>query len=150
MAVIRGDIEARFWSHVDRRGDNECWPWTSYTDSQGYGVFKVDRKNQMAHRWGYDRFVAPVPRHLTIDHVKAWGCLRKDCVNFLAHLEVVPGTVNVIRGNGVCAINARKTHCKRNHEFTPSNTLIRTDGSRYCRTCKSMREQGLLVRVTTG
>jgi hypothetical protein len=143
-SFIRGDDEARFWSHVDRRGPEECWPWTAGTDRWGYGQFRVEGRIWPAHRWGYHHFVKPVPDHLTIDHVKAWGCTIRHCTNFLAHMEVVPGDVNVIRGNGVCAINARKTHCKRGHPFSPSNTLIRTDGSRYCRTCKSLREQGRL------
>lgn len=152
VTFIRGDDEARFWSHVDRRADTECWPWTAHTDSQGYGVFKVGGDNKRAHRWAYDRFVEPVPAHLTIDHVWARGCTMKRCVNFVAHMDVVPIEVNVIRGNGACALNARKTHCKRGHPFSPSNTLIRTDGSRYCRTCKALREQGRLVpaRSATG
>jgi hypothetical protein len=31
--------------------------------------------------------------------------------------------------------NARKTHCIRNHEFTPENTFIGSHGERCCRTC---------------
>lgn len=142
--VIRGDDEARFWSHVDRRGDTECWPWTAGTDRWGYGQFKVKGRIWPAHRWAYHHFVQVVPDEMTIDHVWDWGCTMKHCVNFAAHIEVVPGDVNVIRGNGVCALNARKTHCKRGHPFSPSNTLIRTDGSRYCRTCKALRRQGML------
>jgi hypothetical protein len=34
--------------------------------------------------------------------------------------------------------NARKTHCKRNHEFTPENTIWRSQGTkRECRTCEN-------------
>lgn len=149
---IRGDDEARFWSHVDRREPEECWLWTAGADRWGYGQFRVEGRIWPAHRWAYHHFVEPVPDDLTIDHVRAWGCTTTLCVNFTAHLEVVPGTVNVIRGNGICAINARKTHCKRRHLFSPSNTIIRTDGSRRCRTCMVMRNQGLLdsERVATG
>jgi hypothetical protein len=143
-AYIRGDDEARFWSHVDRRGPEDCWPWTAGTDRWGYGQFRVEGRLWPAHRWAFHHFVRPVPAALTIDHVKAWGCTRTDCVNYLAHIEVVPGVENTLRGNGVCAINKRKTHCKRGHPFSPSNTLIRTDGSRYCRTCKYLRETGQL------
>lgn len=35
--------------------------------------------------------------------------------------------------------NARKTHCKRNHEFTPENTRISRRGFRECRSCIRMR-----------
>lgn len=26
-----------FWAHVDRRGDDECWPWFAYRNPKGYG-----------------------------------------------------------------------------------------------------------------
>lgn len=32
-------------------------------------------------------------------------------------------------------VNARKTHCKHGHRFTPENTLARKDGKRRCKTC---------------
>ncbi|GAA2159199.1 MULTISPECIES: WhiB family transcriptional regulator [Glycomyces] len=36
--------------------------------------------------------------------------------------------------SGMAAVNAAKTHCKRNHEFTPENTRW-SNGHRSCRTC---------------
>ena len=42
---------ARFWSKVDRRGPDECWPWTAAArDRKGYGAFGLDGKIQKAHR----------------------------------------------------------------------------------------------------
>lgn len=38
---------------------------------------------------------------------------------------------------------ASKTHCKRNHEFTPQNTRLYR-GSRVCRACKNYRESASL------
>ena len=32
--------------------------------------------------------------------------------------------------------NGDKTHCRHNHEFTPENTILKSDGTRRCRTCK--------------
>ena len=29
-------VEERFWEKVDRRGPDECWPWTAYSDRYGY------------------------------------------------------------------------------------------------------------------
>jgi hypothetical protein len=61
------------------------------------------------------------------------------------HLEVVTGAVNNARSNSPSAVNARKTHCNRGHEFTSENTywaspkkphLRRT---RRCRECQRMR-----------
>ena len=34
--------------------------------------------------------------------------------------------------------NASKTHCKRNHEFTPENTYVH-EGRRACKKCRSER-----------
>ena len=36
--------------------------------------------------------------------------------------------------------NARKTHCKHGHEFTPSNTYMRPDGNRDCKACAKSRQ----------
>lgn len=35
--------------------------------------------------------------------------------------------------------NARKTHCPKNHEYTPENTYRAKDGRRQCRTCNRDR-----------
>jgi hypothetical protein len=36
--------------------------------------------------------------------------------------------------------NREKTHCKRNHEFTPENTMVTATG-RQCRTCKALNRK---------
>lgn len=34
--------------------------------------------------------------------------------------------------------NGRKTHCRHGHEFTPENTIVRSDGKgRHCRICRN-------------
>lgn len=86
---IKGDIEARFWSMVDRRGDDECWPWTGLHTRGDYAHFTVGGKRVSAHRWAYERFVGPIPEGLSLDHVAAKGCVRHDCTNFISHLEPV-------------------------------------------------------------
>lgn len=30
-------VERRFIEKVERRGDNDCWPWTAGTTEHGYG-----------------------------------------------------------------------------------------------------------------
>lgn len=32
-------FKERFWSKVDQRGPDECWPWTAYCKPSGYGQF---------------------------------------------------------------------------------------------------------------
>ena len=34
--------------------------------------------------------------------------------------------------------NARKTHCKQGHEYTPENTISLSSGGRKCRTCMAV------------
>jgi hypothetical protein len=37
-----------FWSKVDRRGPDDCWPWKAAVDKDGYGVFGNDRAHRVA------------------------------------------------------------------------------------------------------
>lgn len=38
-----------FWMSVDRRGPDECWPWTGYAEPDGYGSFFFDGRMIGAH-----------------------------------------------------------------------------------------------------
>lgn len=40
----------RFWSRVQRGGDEECWPWTGARNRQGYGVVRVGAQMLRSHR----------------------------------------------------------------------------------------------------
>lgn len=119
-----------------------CWEWTAYTDPNGYGRIKVGGRNgQMAkaYRVSYELAYGPIPEGLTIDHL----CRVRHCIN-PAHLEAVTVRENLLRGVGTPAVNARKTHCIRKHEFTPENTIRTVDGrgriGRQCRACQRERD----------
>lgn len=129
----------RFWSTVDKTG--ECWLWTNNLD-RGYGRFGIGQKTVWAHRYSYELLVGPIPAGLTLDHLchnrdeSCSGgptCLHRSCVN-PAHLEIVTRGVNTLRGKSIAAVNKRKTHCHRGHEFTPENTRLIPKG-RACKTC---------------
>jgi hypothetical protein len=51
------DLATRFWSKVECRGRDDCWPWTAGTDRYGYGKFAVNingrRRYLPAHRVVY-------------------------------------------------------------------------------------------------
>lgn len=117
---------------VDASG---CWLWKGNISDNGYGRFCVDYKSHRAHRWAYEQALGPIPKGLTLDHL----CRCRNCVN-PAHLEPVSLATNVMRGQGVSARNARKTHCKRGHEFSPENTIYRASRNgnrgRSCRRCR--------------
>ena len=45
---------SRFWSHVDVRGPDECWPWTAaIRKGNGYGCFVTKFGLYLAHRIAY-------------------------------------------------------------------------------------------------
>lgn len=43
--------EARFWSHVDKKSEDECWEWTAGKIKDGYGIFNASNGSRYyAHR----------------------------------------------------------------------------------------------------
>ena len=123
--------EDRFWAKVDTTGD--CWEWQAARTHDGYGVFTAPvRKKVRAHRFAYEILVGPIPAGLEIDHL----CRVRHCVN-PAHLEAVTRQEHWRRGESFAAQNARKTHCKHGHEFTPENTYHYRTG-RECRACRAL------------
>ena len=118
---------------------NGCWEWIGNSAGAGYGRISIDGTMYMAHRVSYALYRDSVPRDLEIDHL----CRNPKCVNPW-HLEIVDHRTNTLRGIGPTAINARKTHCMRGHEFNEKNTHINTtSGSRQCRPCIRARDRQL-------
>lgn len=135
-AYRRGEIglqtpEERFWSKVDRRGDDECWEWTASRNHFGYGKFSKGNSWVRAHRFSWELANGPIPDGLVIDHL----CRNTACVN-PAHLEPVTHRENVLRGCGPVARAARATHCPQGHPYDEENTYRRpVTGHRSCRAC---------------
>jgi hypothetical protein len=74
--------EQRFWSKVDKRGPDECWPWKANTGDTGYGMFWSSDKKTMvkANREAY-RLSVGDPGTLHVLH----RCDNPGCCN-PAHL----------------------------------------------------------------
>jgi len=136
-------FERRFWAKVEKRGPHECWSWTGATNGDGYGYMTRNGRTAYAHRVSYEFAIGPIPEGLQLDHL----CRVRNCVN-PAHLEAVTSAENTLRGNGACARNARKTHCKHGHEFTDDNIAWSKKG-RACLTCKRLRERDAWQRRLT-
>lgn len=84
MRII-GDDLARFWSKVDKRGENECWHWTAKPKThQGYPVIRIGDRQWVAHRWLWEQNHGPIPLGYQIDHL----CRSIDCLNPTHHEAV--------------------------------------------------------------
>jgi hypothetical protein len=138
--TLTADQAASFWSRVDRRGPDECWPWTATIDANDYGLFsaKIDGvwKTKRAHRLAYEELVAPFPDGLTLDHL----CRNRGCVN-PAHLEPLTLKENILRGTCPPALNAVKTCCPKGHPYDDKNTYMDRQGWRRCRECARVTDR---------
>lgn len=132
--------------------NNDCWEWRGALDIDGYGIFRLYKKNHRAHRASYMLFneIELLDSKMHMDHL----CRYRSCVN-PDHLELVTPRENTLRGlDAKAAINARKTHCDKGHEFTKENTYCyvrktpkRNSGKisgrpeRMCRCCQRNKKK---------
>lgn len=123
---------------------NGCWEWQASKSGKGYGYFYCKETGVgRAHRFSYQHYVGPIPKDYVIDHL----CRNTSCVN-PEHLEAVTSGENVLRGIGVTALNAKKTHCKSGHPFVGENVSVRTlkrngrmETMRVCRECRILLQK---------
>jgi len=67
-------------------GLNTCWPWLSTKQSVGYGVFGVNSKLKLAHRWSYEFYYGKsIEKNYVVRHV----CDNPACCN---PLHLITGT----------------------------------------------------------
>jgi len=111
----RLSLEQRFWLKVDRRGEDECWPWLGNVCRYGYGRLKRgdgSRAYAAAHRVAYATAHGPLPDGAVVDHLchnadvtcpGRAGCPHRLCCN-PAHLDATTIGDNVSRA----AVNYRR------------------------------------------
>lgn len=71
--------EERFWAKVDKRTDDECWPWTASL-VRGYGWLSRGGQSAgriYAHRLSFEMHYGPIPDGLSVLH----HCDNPPCVN---------------------------------------------------------------------
>jgi hypothetical protein len=115
-------------------GPNECLLWTGAKDLLGYG--KISAPGQRGrvlyvHRAMKELSEGPIPA----GYLLANTCGHRQCVE-PEHWQVVPTSR---RPGAVPSRTGSRTHCRRGHELTPENVVLRRDGrgrlGHRCRMC---------------
>lgn len=75
--------QERFWERVEKRGPDECWPWTGYITAGGYGQFGTCERPYSAHRLALRFSDTEIPEGRVVMH----SCDNPPCCN-PAHLSV--------------------------------------------------------------
>lgn len=120
---------------LSRVNQNGCWVWQGYKNKLGYGRMNFRGKVRYTHRIIMELIGEIKNESLVVDHV----CRNSSCCN-PNHLRMVTQQTNSIENSeSIPAANAKKTHCKRGHEFTEENTyrFASFKGRRLCKICRN-------------
>lgn len=113
-----------------------CWDWTGNKNKTGYGRVRYLGDKVLIHRlmfsWITGKGLSKIISrdNLILDHI----CNNKSCCN-PTHLRLTTHKVNMLRGNGPSAREARQTHCKNGHLLPTKKNKY---GRRICKICNTI------------
>jgi hypothetical protein len=85
-AIFADDsLNQRFWSKVQKT--DGCWLWTAALDDKGYGLFKLDRAMQKAHRVAWRMIVGSTGCFDLLHTCDNPRCVRPDHMRLGTHSE---------------------------------------------------------------
>jgi hypothetical protein len=79
MARPIDDPVKKFWSRVEKRGEDDCWQWLGSFDKDGYGQMRngVLRIQDRAHKFSARLHFGEIPKGMCVCHT----CDNKWCSN---------------------------------------------------------------------
>lgn len=122
-------IPEKFLAKINKT--DSCWLWLGHINNSGYGRDNsAGYPSRYAHRSMFYWANGYLPSSPSVVGHK---CEVRKCVN-PDHLEDQTQKQNVRQ------YSDRITHCPTGHEYTETNTYIRSNGSRKCRECNRLNE----------
>jgi len=126
----------RIFSKITFDEISGCWNWIGNKNQTGYGRVRYLGDKVLVHRlmysWLNNVTLSKIIRRdvLILDHI----CNNKHCCN-PDHLRLTTHKINMLRGNGPSAKEARQTHCIRGHILP---TIKNSRGRRWCQLCNTI------------
>lgn len=124
MSNSSEEIAQRFWSKVDVRGPNDCWPWLAGKDRYGYGAFRVGDKMVRSHQIILWLATGEIIRDGRVTRHTCPGGGTRDCCN---PDHVVSGTNKENMADKVAAGRQNKGEKVPSSKLTEMGALIAYD-----------------------
>ena len=128
-------LPERLQRRIEFEPNSGCWLWTGSDNGKGYCQVRWNGPKVSVHILVYELLVGPVSDGLELDHL----CRARRCCN-PSHLEPVPHTVNILRGESPSALCAEKTHCPKGHPYDYF------EGGRRCYQCRLAQNNAARAR----